>query len=66
MVLGADRVVMSDMSELGPIDPQALIQGEWRSVYNYLDAYREHARTLAEIQATWRPGSCWTTSILRL
>ena len=47
MVLGADRVVMSDMSELGPIDPQAFIQGEWRSVHNYLDAYREHAETLA-------------------
>ena len=46
MALGADRVVMSDMSELGPIDPQALLQGEWRSVQNYLDAYQEHAGAL--------------------
>ena len=42
MVLGADRVVMSDMSELGPIDPQAQLFDRWQSVQNYLDAYREH------------------------
>ena len=46
MVLGADRVVMSDMSELGPIDPQVRLSDRWQSVQNYLDAYREHAEIL--------------------
>ena len=46
MVLGADSVVMSDMSELGPIDPQARLFGRWQSVQNYLDAYSEHANVL--------------------
>ena len=46
MVLGGDRVVMSDMSELGPIDPQIVLSGEWQAVQNYLDAYNEHAETL--------------------
>lgn len=46
MVLGADSVVMSDMSELGPIDPQILLFGKWQSVQNYLDAYAEHDETL--------------------
>jgi hypothetical protein len=46
MVLGADRVVMSDMSELGPIDPQARLFDRWQSVQNYLDAYSAHAETL--------------------
>ena len=46
MVLGADSVVMSDMSELGPIDPQARLFGRWQSVQNYLDAYDAHAKTL--------------------
>ena len=46
MVLGADSVVMSDMSELGPIDPQALLFDRWQSVQNYLDAYNAHATAL--------------------
>lgn len=46
MVLGADRVVMSDTSELGPIDPQAPLFDRWQSVQNYLDAYDDHATTL--------------------
>lgn len=46
MVLGADSVVMSDMSELGPIDPQVHLFGRWQSAQNYLDAYKEHERTL--------------------
>ncbi len=53
MVLGADIVLMSDTSELGPIDPQmpfADAQGTviWQSVQNYLDAYDEHYRTVVE------------------
>ena len=54
MVLGADRVVMSDMSELGPIDPQMRFldssngQVRWQPVQNYLDAYDEYTRTLTE------------------
>jgi hypothetical protein len=52
MVLGADRVVMSDTSELGPIDPQIIrIDGNGNrirhSVQSYLDAYDEHTATLA-------------------
>ena len=46
MVLGADRVVMSDTSELGPIDPQTVFFDRWQSVQNYLDAYTTHASTL--------------------
>ena len=52
MVLGADMVVMSDTSELGPIDPQ-IIRGDGNgnrirhSVQSYLDAYDEHSATLA-------------------
>ena len=46
MVLGADSVVMSDMSELGPIDPQIRLRGEWLAVQNYLDAFETHAETL--------------------
>ena len=51
MVLGADTVVMSDTSELGPIDPQVRIPDEdgkhkWIAAQNYLDAYTEHATTL--------------------
>ena len=46
MVLGADSVVMSHMSELGPIDPQEVLFGRWQSVQNYLDAYKTHAETL--------------------
>ncbi len=44
MSLGADRIVMSDASELGPIDPQVLLADGngnkiWHSVLNYLDAF---------------------------
>ena len=46
MVLGGDRVVMSDMSELGPIDPQIFLADKWQAVQNYLDAYGEHAKAL--------------------
>ena len=53
MVLGADCVVMSDTSELGPIDPQmefADSHGNVRlhSVQTYLDAYEEHYQNIAE------------------
>ena len=46
MVLGADSVVMSDMSELGPIDPQERLFDKWQPVQNYLEAYETHAETL--------------------
>ena len=53
MVLGADCVVMSDTSELGPIDPQRVFydshgSGRWQPVQNYLDAYEEHSNKVAE------------------
>ena len=50
MVLAADTVVMSDSSELGPIDPQVIrSDGANRfadSVLSYLDAYATHSDTL--------------------
>lgn len=47
MALGADRIIMSDTSELGPIDPQVIRSDRngnrmRHSVKNYLDAYKEH------------------------
>ena len=53
MVLGADYVVMSDMSELGPIDPQMPFPDSygkvrWQPVQNYLDAYDEYTKILME------------------
>ena len=53
MVLGADCVVMSDTSELGPIDPQMPFSDSrgnvrWHSVQNYLDAYEEHYNKISE------------------
>ena len=44
MALGANEIVMSDTSELGPIDPQFRLRDRngnlhWHSVFNYLDAY---------------------------
>jgi hypothetical protein len=46
MALGADAIVMSDSSELGPIDPQVISddsRGETlvTAIQNYLDAYEE-------------------------
>lgn len=51
IALGADRIIMSDSSELGPIDPQVLLDDghggrRWHSVLSYLDAYREHSVAL--------------------
>ena len=53
MVLCADSVVMSDTSELGPIDPQMQFSDSrgvvrWHSVQNYLDAYKEHYDKVSE------------------
>ena len=44
IALAADKIVMSDSSELGPIDPQFLKKdsdgnARWHSVLNYLQAY---------------------------
>jgi hypothetical protein len=48
MVLGADSVLMSDTSELGPIDPQFVLGDNniAHSIQNYLDAYETHCVTL--------------------
>ena len=53
MVLGADCVMMSDTSELGPIDPQMEFSDSrgnirWHSVQNYLDAYEEHYKKIID------------------
>ena len=53
MALGADTVVMSDTSELGPIDPQVHIpdsngQLMWLPAQSYLDAFDEHSQSLRE------------------
>ena len=51
MVLGDDCVVMSDMSELGPIDPQMRFPDSYgnirqQPVQNYLDANDKYTKTL--------------------
>lgn len=51
MALGADVIVMGDSSELGPIDPQIILEdangnGIKHSVQSYLDAFRKHAEAL--------------------
>lgn len=51
MALGADEILMSDTSELGPIDPQIdLNDGHGNlithSIQSYLDAYEAHSATL--------------------
>lgn len=51
MAIGADNIIMSDTSELGPIDPQIVLADAngnrvAHSVKSYLDAYREHASML--------------------
>ncbi|HET9102417.1 MAG TPA: hypothetical protein VFN55_03620 [Solirubrobacteraceae bacterium] len=51
MALASDRIVMSNTSELGPIDPQILRSDQngnrmWHSVRHYLDAYDEHKKAL--------------------
>lgn len=53
MALGADVIVMSDTSELGPIDPQVILRDGngnaiRHSIQNYLDAYRSFADTLGD------------------
>lgn len=51
MCLGADRLLMSDPSELGPIDPQIVLgDGDGNriryAVTSYIDAFKEHSDTL--------------------
>jgi hypothetical protein len=51
MALGADRIIMSDTSELGPIDPQIVRSDRngnrmRHSVKNYLDAYEDQRTAL--------------------
>lgn len=48
MALGADRVTMSDTSELGPIDPQVESHGVLYSVAAWLTAYRRAERRCRE------------------
>lgn len=48
MALGADNILMSDSSELGPIDPQVTLKDPnghifGHSIFNYLQAYAEAA-----------------------
>lgn len=51
IALGADYIIMSDSSELGPIDPQVHVQdgkggGVWCSAQSYMDAYSAQAEAL--------------------
>ena len=53
MALGADMILMSDTSELGPIDPQITLRDVngnpvRYSVQAYLDAYKSYADTLRQ------------------
>ena len=51
IALGADVVMMSDSSELGPIDPQVTMVDSSGNhittpIHSYLEAFREHSETL--------------------
>lgn len=51
IAIGADKIVMSDSSELGPIDPQITLNDAHgtpipHSIQSYLDAYRSHSEAL--------------------
>jgi ATP-dependent protease ClpP protease subunit len=51
MAMGADKILMSDTSELGPIDPQIIMDDGngnliQRSVQTYLDAFKTHSEAL--------------------
>lgn len=51
MALGADYIVMSDSSELGPIDPQIVLNDGngnrmLTPIQSYLDAYEQHVAAL--------------------
>lgn len=53
IALGANSVVMSHTSELGPIDPQVELTGisgvaTTHSAQNYVDSYEKHAKKLRE------------------
>ncbi|HYN82786.1 MAG TPA: hypothetical protein VES88_14960 [Gemmatimonadaceae bacterium] len=53
MALGADIIVMSDPSELGPIDPQIILSDGngnriQHSVHSYLTAYERHCEVLKQ------------------
>jgi ClpP class serine protease len=53
MALGANKILMSDTSELGPIDPQVVFSDGrgnriMHSVTSYLDAYKTHADALKQ------------------
>jgi hypothetical protein len=39
--LGASKILMSRTSELGPIDPQVIIEKKWFSVYNIVKSYED-------------------------
>lgn len=51
IAIGANLIVMSDSSELGPVDPQlyirdALGNGAWRPAHTYVDAYNALVSTI--------------------
>jgi len=51
MAIGADLIIMSDSSELGPIDPQITLNDAHgnpipQSIHSYLDAYKAHSEAL--------------------
>lgn len=51
MAIGADKIAMSDTSELGPIDPQITLNDAHgnsipHSIQSYLDAYKAHSDAL--------------------
>ncbi|MCY4486433.1 MAG: hypothetical protein OXF11_04875 [Deltaproteobacteria bacterium] len=51
VALGANAIVMSDTSELGPIDPQVRLPDQngnqhWHSVFNYIESYEAAAENL--------------------
>jgi len=54
MVLGADCVVMSDTSELGPIDPQVILaDGNGNRIRHSVQSYLDAVLESAPVRRTW-------------
>ena len=63
MVLGADRVVMSDMSELGPIDRRWTAPADGNQYRTTLTPTKNTPKTSRRTPETSRPRSCLESSI---
>ena len=53
--LGASKILMGSVSELGPIDPQVLVQDTRVSVHHFIDKYHELFRAAVAAQGNIEP-----------